>query len=101
MRRALELAWEAYQSGSFPVGAVIVDEHGGLVAEGRNRIGEPDAPPGRRRATAIAHAELDALGQLPLGSYESHQLFTSLEPCLLVPLGNHHERIGHRPLPGQ
>lgn len=83
MRRALELAWEAYVERSFPVGAVVVNAAGGIVAEGRNRMGESDAPPGRLRNTALAHAEMDALGQLPLGRYGDHALYTSLEPCLL------------------
>ena len=83
MRRALELAWEAFCAGSFPVGAVITDAAGAIVAEGRNRIGEGDAPPGRLRNTALAHAEMDAFAQLPLGDYTTHVLYSSLEPCLL------------------
>jgi tRNA(adenine34) deaminase len=83
MRRALELAWDAFCHGSFPVGAVIVGPDGATVAEGRNRMGELDAPPGRLRNTGLAHAEMDALAQLPLGEYADHTLFTSLEPCLL------------------
>lgn len=83
MRRTLELAWEAYRARSFPVGAVLLDRDGNLVAEGRNRIGETDGPPGRLRNTALAHAEMDVLSQLPLGDYTGHTLYTSLEPCLL------------------
>lgn len=83
MRRALELAWEAFRAGSFPVGAVIVDDAGAQVAEGRNRIGEADAPPGRLRGTGIAHAEVDALSQLRMGDYADHVLHTTLEPCLM------------------
>ena len=83
MERALTLAWEAYCAGSFPVGCVIADGHGIIVAEGRNRVGDADAPPGRMRSTAIAHAEIDALSQLPMGDYSQFVLYTSLEPCLL------------------
>ncbi len=83
LRRCLELAWEAYCAGSFPVGAVICDPSGAVVAEGRNRIGEADAPPGRLRNTGLAHAEMDALAQLHMGDYADHVLYTSLEPCLL------------------
>lgn len=82
-RLALEQAWEAYRHGSFPVGAVIVDLHGEVVAVGRNRIGEADAPAGRLRSAAIAHAEMDVLAQMPPGDYGAHTLVTSLEPCLL------------------
>ena len=83
MRRALELAWEAFRAGSFPVGAVVLDGTGEVVAEGRNRMGETQAPDGRLRNTGLAHAEIDALAQLPLGDYEDHTLLTTLEPCLL------------------
>ena len=83
LRRALELAWEAFCAGSFPVGAVICDAAGAIVAEGRNRIGEATAPPGRLCNTGLAHAEIDALAELPMGDWEDHVLYTSLEPCLL------------------
>jgi tRNA(Arg) A34 adenosine deaminase TadA len=83
MRRALELAWEAFRAGSLPVGAVLTDATGVIVAEGRNRIGEGDGPPGRLRGTRLAHAEMDVLAQLPIGVYSDHTLHTSLEPCLL------------------
>ncbi len=94
MERALTLAWEAYCSGSFPVGCVITDATGAIVAEGRNRIGDADAPPGRVRSTAIAHAEIDALSQLPMGDYTDHVLHTSLEPCLLCRSATLLSRIG-------
>jgi tRNA(Arg) A34 adenosine deaminase TadA len=81
--RCLELAWEAYCSGSFPVGALVCDASGTVVAEGRNRVGETDAPPGQLRRTALAHGEMDVLAQLPMGDYADHVLYTSLEPCLL------------------
>jgi tRNA(Arg) A34 adenosine deaminase TadA len=83
MRRALELAWEAFCAGSFPVGAVVTDPDGRVVAEGRNRAGEGDAPLGHIRNSAIAHAEVDVLSQLPMGEYSRHVLHTSLEPCVL------------------
>jgi tRNA(Arg) A34 adenosine deaminase TadA len=74
MRRALELAWDAFRAGSLPVGAVLTDGNGVVVAEGRNRIGEGVAPPGRLRGTGIAHAEMDVLAQLPMGDYSDHTL---------------------------
>lgn len=83
MERALELAWEAYCAGSFPVGCVIADGDGTVVAEGRNRIGDATAPAGRVHATSLAHAEIDALSQLRAGRYGDHVLYTSVEPCLL------------------
>jgi tRNA(Arg) A34 adenosine deaminase TadA len=93
-RRSLELAIEALSDGSFPVGAVIVDRSGRAVAEGRNRIHSHSAPERRIRNTAIAHAEIDALCQLPLGRYRDHILHTSLEPCMLCRSAAGLSRIG-------
>ena len=93
-RRTLELAWEAFCSGSFPVGALLVDGSGAVVAEGRNRMGEADGPPGRLRSTGLAHAEMDVLAQLPLGDYADHTLYTSLEPCLLCRAASTMSHIG-------
>lgn len=44
--RCFELAPEAFHHHSFPVGALIVDADGAVVAEGRNRMGERSAPDG-------------------------------------------------------
>jgi tRNA(Arg) A34 adenosine deaminase TadA len=82
-RVALRLAWEAHCTGNIGVGAVLTDPAGRVVATGRNRVCDATAPPGRLRATYLAHAEIDALGQLPAGDYPQHTLWTTLEPCLL------------------
>jgi tRNA(Arg) A34 adenosine deaminase TadA len=82
-RLALTLAWEAYVGGNIGVGAVLTDPRGRIVAAGRNRVSDKDAPPGRLRSTFIAHAELDVLGQLMPGDYRYHTLWTTLEPCPL------------------
>ena len=80
---ALTLAWEAYVGGNVGVGAVLTDPSGRIVAVGRNRVSDKEAPPGRLRSTFIAHAELDVLGQLMPGDYRHHTLWTTLEPCPL------------------
>jgi tRNA(adenine34) deaminase len=82
-RIALALAWEAYLGGSIGVGAVLTDPQGRVVAVGRNRVSDKEAPPGRLRSTFIAHAELDVLGQLKPSDYRRHTLWTTLEPCPL------------------
>jgi tRNA(Arg) A34 adenosine deaminase TadA len=83
-RRCLELAWEAYGAGTIPVGAVVVDPHGAIVAEGRNRVYERAATPGQLSNSLLAHAEVNALVALdPERRYEDHVLYTALEPCLL------------------
>jgi len=81
-RVALELAWEAYLAGTIPVGSVVADSNGGVVARGRNRIFE--APGHGLSGSRLAHAEVDALGQLPVTDrYRDHVLYSTLEPCLL------------------
>jgi tRNA(Arg) A34 adenosine deaminase TadA len=81
-RAALELAWEAYLAGTIPVGSVVVDAEGNIVARGRNRIFEP---PGHGvSGSRLAHAEVEALAQLPATErYRDHVLYSALEPCLL------------------
>jgi tRNA(Arg) A34 adenosine deaminase TadA len=89
-RECFELAWEAFRAGTIPVGAVVADPFGAIVARGRNRIFEETAPPGQLAGTYIAHAELNALAALPShpareghGPYDRHTLYTTLEPCAL------------------
>jgi tRNA(Arg) A34 adenosine deaminase TadA len=71
-RDALRLAWEAHGTGNIGVGAVLTDPAGAIVAAGRNRVFDADAPPGRLRSTHLAHAEMDVLAQLPPGDYPDH-----------------------------
>jgi len=80
--RTLDLAWDAFCAGTTPVGAVVIDAAGAIVAEGRGRRYEPAAPPGQLAGTHVAHAELNALAQLGADRhYEDHALLTTLEPC--------------------
>ena len=73
-RTAVRLAWEACVGGNVGVSAVLNDSHGCVVAVGRNRGSDTEAPPGRLRSTPIAHAELNVLGQLGPGDYRGHTL---------------------------
>ena len=82
-RAAIGLAWEAHRSGNIGIGAVLTDPAGAIVAQGRNRVCDRDAPPGRMRSTPVAHAEIDVLGQLSPGNYRHHTLWSTLEPCPL------------------
>jgi tRNA(Arg) A34 adenosine deaminase TadA len=92
-RSSLELAWEAYLAGTIPVGSVVTAPDGAVVARGRNRIFDP---PGRRLAgSRLAHAEVDALAQLPATErYRDHVLFSTLEPCLLCVAATLHSTVG-------
>jgi tRNA(Arg) A34 adenosine deaminase TadA len=82
--RALEQAWQSFLAGTTPVGAVVTDSVGEIVAEGRGRRYE-NADGGRQLTYChIAHAEINALALLPPGRhYEDHILLTTLEPCCM------------------
>lgn len=77
----LSLGWEAFQTGNPPIGAVVTDEDGAVVAFGRSRRFDISPPNGQLGGTSIAHAEINALAQLSPGRYAGHTLWTSLEPC--------------------
>jgi tRNA(adenine34) deaminase len=79
---AFELAWEAFGAGTIPVGAVVTDADGTVLARGRNRITEPSAPAGQIFGSRVAHAEINALVQLGIDRrYVDCTLWTTLEPC--------------------
>lgn len=79
MQRALVLAVEAAAVAEIPVGAVVIDQDGRIVGEGRND----------REATAdpTAHAEIVALRRAAasVGSWnlQGCTLVVTLEPCLM------------------
>jgi tRNA(adenine34) deaminase len=80
---AFTLAWEAFQERSIPVGAVLVDGSGTVIGRGRNRMSGTTAPVGQIAGSRIAHAEINALAQLPSDVHEGPILYTTLEPCFL------------------
>ncbi len=89
MTHALELASAAAQAGEVPVGAVITDSYGAIVATAENRM--------RRDNNALAHAELlvinDALqvtGQCRLAECD---LWVTLEPCAMCAGAIAHARL--------
>jgi len=79
MTRALELASEAAMASEIPVGAVVLDPEGRIIAEGRNTREETHDPTG--------HAEVEALRRAAavVGSWnlEQHTLVVTLEPCIM------------------
>ncbi|MGV2984485.1 tRNA adenosine(34) deaminase TadA [Microbacterium sp. AGC85] len=90
MRRALALAAEASAADEVPVGAVVLDAAGRIVAEGRNIREETHDPTG--------HAEIVALRQAAasVGSWnlEGHTLVVTLEPCVMCAGAILQARIG-------
>lgn len=77
MREALKLAQEAADDGEVPVGCVVAMEDGRVVGRGRNRR--------EKGKSALAHAELEAIGEAcrTLGGWRLWQctLYVTLEPC--------------------
>jgi tRNA(Arg) A34 adenosine deaminase TadA len=80
---AFSEAWSSFASGSGGVGAVVTDGAGVIVSSGRSRVfDEPDgASP--LVGSWMAHAEMNALAQLPRSAREGHTLFTTFEPCVM------------------
>ena len=89
-RCAFRQAWAAYVASTIPVGAVVVDPHGVIAAEARNRIFDAGAPPRGQLAGSwlagswLAHAELNAIAQIDAERSrmaEGWAVYTTLEPC--------------------
>jgi tRNA(Arg) A34 adenosine deaminase TadA len=80
-RACLALAWEAMLAGTNPIGAVVVDPDGMIVARGRSAVYGPGLP-GQLSGSRLAHAEVNAMLRLPVdGRHSALRLMTSLEPC--------------------
>lgn len=90
MGHALHLAELAdVRDGEVPVGAVIVDAHGRLIAEGSNRVISD--------CDASAHAEIVAMrmaGQAT-GNYRlpGSTVYVTLEPCAMCAMAMVHARV--------
>ncbi len=85
-RVCVEQAWQAYCSGSIPIGAVITDEAGRILSVGRNRSSDK-APESDKQVCGVplAHAELNALLALDYAEVNPHfcMLYSTVEPCPL------------------
>jgi tRNA(adenine34) deaminase len=93
-REVLLLGWEAYEAGTIPVGAAVVDDAGVIVSRGRNRIFD-EPHDGQLAGSRLAHAEVNALMRLPADRrYEGWTLYSLLEPCHLCFGAAHAVRVG-------
>ena len=86
---ALELASAAAQAGEVPVGAVITDSYGAIVATAQNRM--------RRDNNALAHAELLVINAALHVTGQSRlidcDLWVTLEPCAMCAGAIAHARL--------
>ena len=80
-QRIFQLEWDAVCEGSKAIAAVIVDEKGEIISEGRNQIAECNVP-----NPATAHAETEAIRNLDVSKYpypKTYTLYAGLEPCIM------------------
>ncbi|HBL99020.1 TPA: tRNA-specific adenosine deaminase [Candidatus Dependentiae bacterium] len=79
MRRAIELAQEAYAIGEVPVGALVVSADGIIIGEGFNRT--------EMLHCQDQHAEMAAIRQAALRNndwrLDGCTLYVTLEPCVM------------------
>ncbi len=73
LRRSLELAVHAGESGNRPFGAVLVDASGRQLAEGMNQVASS--------GNFVGHAEIDALLKVPVEHLADSTVYASGEPC--------------------
>ena len=90
MLRALERARDAAAGGDVPVGAVVLDPSGRILAEGRNTREQTHDPTGHAEIVAL-RAAAAAAGSWNL---EGHTLVVTLEPCVMCAGAILQARIG-------
>ena len=89
MCSALIEARKAAEAGEVPVGAVLVDPRGEIVARAGNRT-RRDCDPTAHAEILVIRAAAAALGQERLGGYT---LYVTLEPCAMCAGALAHARI--------
>ena len=83
-RRSLELAYDSLVAGGLPVGSVLADAHGVIVAEGRNRAYDPPGGADVLQGTPLAHAEMNVLAAVRTEwDLSGCTLWSTHEPCAM------------------
>lgn len=79
MKQALKQATRALKIQEVPIGAVVVDAQGTIIARGYNQV--------EKKGTQCAHAEVIALARAAkkIGDWRLHGcwIYVTLEPCLM------------------
>lgn len=89
MALALALARQAAECGEVPVGAVVVDPSGTVIARAHNRVESPPDPAGHAEILAL-RAAAEVLGTPRLTGCD---LVVTLEPCAMCAQAIAHARI--------
>ncbi len=79
MRTAIEEAQEAARNGDVPVGAVVIDSSGRIVATAHNRREASSDPTAHAEVLALS----EAAGQTGDWRLTGHTLVVTLEPCAM------------------
>ncbi len=83
-RVVFDQAWDGWQAGSLGIGASLVDPATEeIVSVGRNRTAEERSEIGVLAGNFMAHAEMNAIAELPRFKADGLHLYTTLEPCLM------------------
>lgn len=80
-QRVFQLEWQSVCEGSKAIAAVIADNDGNILSEGRNMISECGVP-----NPATAHAEAEAVRNLDVSRFpvpKTYTLYAGLEPCIM------------------
>jgi tRNA(Arg) A34 adenosine deaminase TadA len=85
-KKCFEQGWEAYCSGSIPIGATIVNSRGEILSVGRSMQHEKVSTEKHQIVNhPLSHAEVNALLGLNYNQINPHDciLFSMVEPCPL------------------
>lgn len=77
LEKSLELAKEGFNKGNYPIGLVIVNSKGSIIAQGYNENNTQKDITAYTEILCLRQAGLD----LSKDNQEENILFTSLEPC--------------------
>jgi tRNA(Arg) A34 adenosine deaminase TadA len=80
-RIAFEEAWTSWCLGSLGVGAVVTEGDDTIVSRGHNQFFH--SGPGPISETYMAHAEMNALAQLPVRRGPVYRIYSTFEPCYM------------------
>lgn len=81
--QCFKLCLEALTYGSLGISAVILNEKGDIISQGRNQIFDNYESCNAIKNSCVSHAEINALANLP-EEYKNKKgltLFTTVEPC--------------------